>query len=84
MRPAVAVCAAQVSDATASPAAHPSPHPLPIARHWVVLPIPTAGHTPTQANKVEVLVDADAKADFEASYWSGLLDAQGKASGDYY
>lgn len=33
---------------------------------------------------MEVLVDADAKADFEASYWSGLLDAKGKASGGYY
>lgn len=40
------------------------------------------GHV-AQANKVEVLVDADANAEFEKGYWSGLLDATGKASGGY-
>lgn len=46
--------------------------------------IPTFPVRVNNANYVEVLVDADAKADFEASYWTGLLDAQGKASGGYY
>jgi len=33
---------------------------------------------------VEVQVDVNYKANFEADYWSGVLDAQGKASGKYY
>jgi len=33
---------------------------------------------------VEVQVDVNYKANFEASYWSGVLDAQGKANGKYY
>merc|ERR1712241_980089 len=33
---------------------------------------------------VEVQVDVNYKANFEADYWSGILDAQGKASGKYY
>ena len=28
--------------------------------------------------------DVNAKANFEANYWSGMLDAQGKADGKYY
>merc|ERR1712174_17154 len=32
---------------------------------------------------VEVQVDVNYKANFEADYWSGILDAQGKASGKY-
>lgn len=31
-----------------------------------------------------VQVDVNAKANFEAKYWSGVLDAQGKADGKYY
>ncbi|KAL3788203.1 hypothetical protein HJC23_004670 [Cyclotella cryptica] len=33
---------------------------------------------------VEVQVDVNYKANFEAEYWSGILDAQGKANGKYY
>ena len=35
-------------------------------------------------NFIEVQVDVNAKANFEANYWSGILDAQGKANGKYY
>jgi nitrite reductase/ring-hydroxylating ferredoxin subunit len=37
-----------------------------------------------QGGYVEVLIDVDAKADFEKSYWKGILDAQGKTDGGYY
>jgi nitrite reductase/ring-hydroxylating ferredoxin subunit len=33
---------------------------------------------------VEVLVDTNAKRAYEADYWKGLLDAQGKDDGSYY
>ena len=33
---------------------------------------------------VEVLVDVNAKKAYEANYWKGLLDAQGKDDGTYY
>jgi len=33
---------------------------------------------------IEVQVDVNYKANFEANYWSGVLDAQGKANGKYY
>ncbi|KAG5178132.1 ferredoxin component [Tribonema minus] len=33
---------------------------------------------------IEVLVNRNLKAEFETKYWSGILDAQGKATGDYY
>jgi len=33
---------------------------------------------------VEVFVDRNLKERFESKYWTGLLDAKGKASGDYY
>mmetsp|Transcript_47456 Transcript_47456/g.74155 ORF Transcript_47456/g.74155 Transcript_47456/m.74155 type:complete len:201 (-) Transcript_47456:680-1282(-) len=33
---------------------------------------------------IEVLLDVDAKAEFEKKYWKGILDAQGKADGGYY
>eukprot|EP00418_Pyrodinium_bahamense_P095241 CAMPEP_0179042136 /NCGR_PEP_ID=MMETSP0796-20121207/16512_1 /TAXON_ID=73915 /ORGANISM="Pyrodinium bahamense, Strain pbaha01" /LENGTH=246 /DNA_ID=CAMNT_0020738513 /DNA_START=43 /DNA_END=783 /DNA_ORIENTATION=- len=35
-------------------------------------------------NDVEVLVDTNAKKAYEADYWKGLLDAQGKVDGTYY
>eukprot|EP00543_Licmophora_paradoxa_P001569 CAMPEP_0202443704 /NCGR_PEP_ID=MMETSP1360-20130828/2889_1 /ASSEMBLY_ACC=CAM_ASM_000848 /TAXON_ID=515479 /ORGANISM="Licmophora paradoxa, Strain CCMP2313" /LENGTH=181 /DNA_ID=CAMNT_0049059451 /DNA_START=40 /DNA_END=585 /DNA_ORIENTATION=- len=37
-----------------------------------------------KGGNVEVQVDVNAKANFEANYWSGVLDAQGKANGKYY
>ena len=37
-----------------------------------------------QGGFVEILLDVDAKADFEKAYWKGILDAQGKADGGYY
>lgn len=33
---------------------------------------------------IEALLNVDAKEDFETNYWQGLLDAKGKATGDYY
>ncbi|KAG5179067.1 ferredoxin component [Tribonema minus] len=37
-----------------------------------------------KGSNIEVLVNRNLKADFETKYWSGILDAQGKATGDYY
>jgi len=34
--------------------------------------------------KIQVQVDVNAKANFEANYWAGILDAQGKSNGKYY
>lgn len=41
---------------------------------------------PVKANgkTVQVQVDVNYKANFEAEYWTGVLDAQGKADGKYY
>ena len=33
---------------------------------------------------IEVLVDTNAKKAYEADYWKGVLDAQGKNDGTYY
>mmetsp|Transcript_16977 Transcript_16977/g.23594 ORF Transcript_16977/g.23594 Transcript_16977/m.23594 type:complete len:182 (-) Transcript_16977:143-688(-) len=33
---------------------------------------------------IQVQVDVNAKFNFEAKYWSGVLDAQGKSDGKYY
>jgi nitrite reductase/ring-hydroxylating ferredoxin subunit len=33
---------------------------------------------------IDVQVDVNAKLNFEANYWSGILDAQGKSNGKYY
>jgi len=33
---------------------------------------------------VEVLINVNAKAQFEQSYWRGILDSQGKVDGGYY
>jgi nitrite reductase/ring-hydroxylating ferredoxin subunit len=38
----------------------------------------------TGKGTIDVQVDVNAKANFEAGYWSGVLDAQGKADGKYY
>lgn len=37
-----------------------------------------------KGNTIEVKVDVNAKFNFEANYWVGALDAQGKADGKYY
>jgi len=37
-----------------------------------------------QGGKVQVLLDVNAKARFDASYWRGILDSQGKVDGGYY
>jgi len=37
-----------------------------------------------KAGQLQVQVDVNAKANYEADYWSGMLDAQGKANGKYY
>merc|ERR1711976_232327 len=34
--------------------------------------------------EIEVLVDTNAKKAYEADYWKGVLDAQGKNDGPYY
>eukprot|EP00438_Fugacium_kawagutii_P030976 Skav203552 [mRNA] locus=scaffold3576:63290:64649:+ [translate_table: standard] len=36
------------------------------------------------SGEIEVLVDVNAKKAYEANYWKGLLDAQGKDDGTYY
>jgi len=43
-----------------------------------VYPVKKTGST------IQVQVDVNAKANFEANYWAGILDAQGKANGKYY
>jgi nitrite reductase/ring-hydroxylating ferredoxin subunit len=35
-------------------------------------------------SKIEVNINVNAKAQFEANYWRGVLDAQGKVDGGYY
>jgi nitrite reductase/ring-hydroxylating ferredoxin subunit len=35
-------------------------------------------------NNIEVQINVNAKAQFEASYWRGVLDSQGKVDGGYY
>jgi len=35
-------------------------------------------------NNVQVLINVNAKAQFEQNYWRGVLDAQGKVDGGYY
>jgi nitrite reductase/ring-hydroxylating ferredoxin subunit len=37
-----------------------------------------------KGNKVEALINVNAKAQFEQQYWRGVLDAQGKVDGGYY
>jgi len=34
--------------------------------------------------KVQVLINVNAKKQFESNYWRGILDAQGKTDGGYY
>jgi len=35
-------------------------------------------------NSVQVLINVNAKAQFESAYWRGILDSQGKVDGGYY
>jgi nitrite reductase/ring-hydroxylating ferredoxin subunit len=37
-----------------------------------------------QGKNIQVQVDVNYKANFESEYWTGVLDAQGKANGKYY
>lgn len=37
-----------------------------------------------QGAKVQCLINVNAKAQFEAKYWRGILDSQGKVDGGYY
>jgi len=39
---------------------------------------------PFLGNEIEVLVDTNAKKAYEAPYWKGVLDAQGKDDGSFY
>jgi len=34
--------------------------------------------------ELEIQIDTNAKAAYEADYWKGILDAQGKNDGTYY
>lgn len=36
------------------------------------------------AGTIEALLDVEAREDYEKDYWKGILDAKGKASGEYY
>jgi nitrite reductase/ring-hydroxylating ferredoxin subunit len=38
----------------------------------------------SKGQNIEVFIDRNLKERFESKYWSGLLDAKGKATGDYY
>ncbi len=38
----------------------------------------------SKGQNIEVFIDRNLKERFESKYWSGLLDAQGKATGEYY
>ena len=38
----------------------------------------------SQGGNVQVLLDVNAKKRFDANYWRGILDAQGKVDGGYY
>lgn len=38
----------------------------------------------SRGQDIEALINRNLKAEFESKYWAGLLDAQGKATGDYY
>ena len=40
--------------------------------------------TRKQGSAVQVLINVNAKAQFESGYWRGVLDAQGKVDGGYY
>lgn len=44
----------------------------------IVFPVRKSG------NQVQCLINVNAKKQFEASYWRGVLDAQGKVDGGYY
>lgn len=44
----------------------------------IVFPVRKSG------SNVQCLINVNAKAQFEASYWRGVLDAQGKVDGGYY
>jgi len=37
-----------------------------------------------QGGSLQVLINVNAKAQFESQYWRGVLDAQGKVDGGYY
>uniref|UniRef100_A0A7S4HVR1 Rieske domain-containing protein n=1 Tax=Prymnesium polylepis TaxID=72548 RepID=A0A7S4HVR1_9EUKA len=37
-----------------------------------------------QGDKVQVLLDVNAKKRFDSNFWRGVLDAQGKVDGGYY
>ena len=37
-----------------------------------------------QGSVVQVLINVNAKAQFERNYWRGILDSQGKVDGGYY
>jgi nitrite reductase/ring-hydroxylating ferredoxin subunit len=37
-----------------------------------------------QGGKIQVLLDVNAKKRFDANFWRGVLDAQGKVDGGYY
>lgn len=37
-----------------------------------------------QGSSVQCLINVNAKAQFEANYWRGVLDSQGKVDGGYY
>jgi len=44
--------------------------------------VASLGATISSSSQVEV--DANARKAYEADYWKGLLDAQGKNDGTYY
>mmetsp|Transcript_40776 Transcript_40776/g.127601 ORF Transcript_40776/g.127601 Transcript_40776/m.127601 type:complete len:123 (+) Transcript_40776:305-673(+) len=48
------------------------------AKNVATFPVRSSG------SNIQVQVNKNARAEFESGYWAGILDAQGKATGDYY
>ena len=49
------------------------------------MPEPHSDSTMTQPRiAAQALLDVNAKKRFDAGYWRGILDAQGKVDGGYY
>mmetsp|Transcript_13278 Transcript_13278/g.18724 ORF Transcript_13278/g.18724 Transcript_13278/m.18724 type:complete len:191 (-) Transcript_13278:152-724(-) len=48
------------------------------AKNLAIFPVRAKG------SDIEVLINRNLKSEMETKYWAGILDAKGKATGDYY
>eukprot|EP00968_Pinguiococcus_pyrenoidosus_P009706 scaffold754_cov248-Pinguiococcus_pyrenoidosus.AAC.22 len=48
------------------------------AKNVAIFPVRSSG------SSIQVQVNKNLKSEFESNYWAGLLDAKGKATGEYY